>query len=531
LEHSFKDIFIKDCYMKKIDTIKRKGSLYQKNYTSRGVAIVETISTLAIVIPIILATIDLVRISYIKSVISMRLTQALKRAQSDQALQYDIWNNNAYTSGFNSFLDSRTDVSRIAVNNLNDFKLGLTGVTIQGVQHYDLASDQEVSGNILPIAYLPPGYSAHIPSWDATIHNPHRCSPTRAHSHGVTDREKAYYGHCDSTIDQHSTDDSLRNLSKKFPTVLASFIEVNTMIFGKKRLNIQVSGYPKIETPYQPRPATPPGGSCAISGPNLYQTCVSSTIGNIPHLYEGSVSGILNHRGLVTDNNIISRIIDGMNRERNYWTQQGHTWNYFMDYHSGLTISDQEICYLTANRTVHIDAAHACAEDSNRPSACGIAATVYCSRTGNTGCFHKDTKILLKGNIEKLVSDIQNNDEILNPLNGKTYPIRRLIRGPEKLSLFNFNVNGHQVRVTSTHPMLTQRGVVKAKEVTIQDKLLLEDGSFYDIQTIENKAENGEQLVYNIELESDDEDAFNRVLSSDGILTADYFVQHKINTQ
>jgi hypothetical protein len=138
------------------------------------------------------------------------------------------------------------------------------------------------------------------------------------------------------------------------------------------------------------------------------------------------------------------------------------------------------------------------------------------------GCFSKDTKIMMASGQEKQISDIMENDYVLNPHYGVGVRVKKVVKGPEKKSLYEVQIGKNKVEVTEDHPFFTQRGWLQARELKAGDKLMGE-GLGKVITRAKKLPYKGPEDVWNFEL--DTEDPLARVIVANGIPTGE------LNTQ
>jgi prepilin-type N-terminal cleavage/methylation domain-containing protein len=142
------------------------------------------------------------------------------------------------------------------------------------------------------------------------------------------------------------------------------------------------------------------------------------------------------------------------------------------------------------------------------------------------GCFAEGTNVLMADGTKKKIESLKKGDLVWNPFTQSAAVIKKGVRGPEKLPLYRFSVDGKTIFVTSSHPMVTQRGVIKAQEVKATDALLVDSGELAYIEAIETQTT--EKDVYNIHLVSTDGKDVEGGIVGDGIITGDLDMQHKL---
>ena len=161
----------------------------------------------------------------------------------------------------------------------------------------------------------------------------------------------------------------------------------------------------------------------------------------------------------------------------------------------------------------------------------GYDVTVICAcvRGGMHGCFAEGTMITLADHSLKRVEEIKKGDLVLNPVTGKPARVKLVVDAPEPYPLIKLGYAGKSVRVTQTHPMLTVSGLKKAKDLSLEDEVQGEDGSFHKLATIEQLPVEAGQYVFNFELEADSDREAEHMLTADGIVTGDMVLQLKLS--
>lgn len=147
-----------------------------------------------------------------------------------------------------------------------------------------------------------------------------------------------------------------------------------------------------------------------------------------------------------------------------------------------------------------------------------------------SGCFAPGTKIRLADGTDKVIEDIAAGDEVLNPVTGKAVKVKSLVESPEAQPVIEIEFAGGKIRVSQTHPMLTDQGIVPAFAVQAGMQLK-SDGELRAVQSAQELPLAFNQRVLNITLDAD-EDFDNHMLLADGVITGDLFVQqHADNVQ
>jgi type II secretory pathway pseudopilin PulG len=150
--------------------------------------------------------------------------------------------------------------------------------------------------------------------------------------------------------------------------------------------------------------------------------------------------------------------------------------------------------------------------------------TGWASRGG--GCFEQGTVITMADGSKAPIENIKKGDLVWNPLTKKPALVKKGVKGPEEFIMYAFMVNGEEVKVTKTHPMLTDRGTLKAEDVRADDRMLWKSGELLEIESITTyKTEND---VYNLFLVSEDGKDIEGAVIANGVITGDLDMQQKL---
>ncbi len=140
------------------------------------------------------------------------------------------------------------------------------------------------------------------------------------------------------------------------------------------------------------------------------------------------------------------------------------------------------------------------------------------------GCFARDTKIKTK-NRGDVAIDLLMPNEALVLADGRSAKIKRIVAGPERLPLVVFEtVSGQKIRVTSTHPMQSNKGIKAAEDISIGDQLILENGSSVALKKVTRQAYSDQ--VYNVELEGASE--ADHLVIANGLVSGDLHIQNNL---
>lgn len=127
------------------------------------------------------------------------------------------------------------------------------------------------------------------------------------------------------------------------------------------------------------------------------------------------------------------------------------------------------------------------------------------------GCLGKDTKLLTENGYRN-ISEVKVGEKLYTD---KGYiKLKNMVTGTEEKIVAVGVSEEKTLLLTEKHPIATERGIIYAADLTISDKLKMEDGSFQEIYYLEIKAYNDQ--VYSPELEE------SALIAADGIMVGDY---------
>lgn len=172
--------------------------------------------------------------------------------------------------------------------------------------------------------------------------------------------------------------------------------------------------------------------------------------------------------------------------------------------------------------TVHVVNKH-----GSTYSMSNSSITSWASRGG--GCFEEGTTITMADGSKRAIENIKKGDLVWNPLTKMPALVKKGVKGPEDFIMYSFKVNGEEVKVTKTHPMLTDRGILKAEDVKADDRMLWKSGELLEIETITTyKTEND---VYNLFLVSEDGKDIEGAVIANGVITGDLDMQQQLQNK
>lgn len=253
--------------------MKPKLSALKVTLEKRGIGVIELVIGLPLIIILILASLDIARLSAIRSSIRYGLVTAAKEAQGDSALQYNVWNEDSGSGGYAGFSASRGRVASTALSSGQRFFTA--GVRMQPITIYDRFSDDSEQVARAPVGYLPPGYSARVEGWSLELHNTHKCS--RLHSGEVVGQRQSTQQisgggsntsateRCDGGRAIDKERDTLVALSQTYPTELVAAYEVKTILFGTKKELVTTGFYPQPSVEFAANPTVTPTAGPTIN--------------------------------------------------------------------------------------------------------------------------------------------------------------------------------------------------------------------------------------------------------------------------
>jgi hypothetical protein len=458
----------------------------------RGISIIEVAVALPVILVIMMGIFDLSRIAYNKVVVRVALTEALKKSQGDLKLKANVWSLEQNNPEVQSFISTRQAIVESARQAIE--KLVLPGTRLIPLTVYDQTSSGESSLEN-PVAYLPPGYSGFISELETPIHNPFKCSPL--HIGEMSDNnENALFKNCSGgRVRQNS--DSLADLESKFPRVLATVMELDTLF---------AYGAPTAT----PTPALPPGEQCVQP---LSYLCYNNDHYPLQGFFRaGGLSP--STRGVVKNAGFMQAWIDDR-KAYNIWLPNMTTID------NNIKITDTEVCVQVnyAAGSGPSDMLYSCRE----PADCAF----HCSRLYN-GCFDAGTKILLANGQSKPIEEIIEGDKVLDPITKKSIKIRHIYSGSEKEALIEVVIATESLRVTRKHPFITKRGLLQAHELSLNDLVLTKSGAYESITSLRNLKIKDNQIVYNLELDIESTNPTDRLITVGSIVTPDIIIQRKL---
>ena len=132
---------------------------------------------------------------------------------------------------------------------------------------------------------------------------------------------------------------------------------------------------------------------------------------------------------------------------------------------------------------------------------------------------------------EKAVEDVAAGDLLWNPILNKGQKVQRVIEGAEDESLIEYGYAGKRSKVTQNHPVYTEAGIKRAKELKREDRVKDEHGMWREVNLFQKlEAEEGQRVI-NFILEAENPTFSDHALLADGIVTGDFVVQSQLESK
>ncbi len=138
------------------------------------------------------------------------------------------------------------------------------------------------------------------------------------------------------------------------------------------------------------------------------------------------------------------------------------------------------------------------------------------------GCFASSTQIMMADGSHKKASEIEEDDWVLNPHYKAPVRVKKVVKGPEKKSLWEVKYENQKVVVTEDHPFLTQQGWVQTVALKAGE-VLVGDGKAKKVLSVKKLNYKAPDDVWNFELDTDD--TYGHMVLANGIPTGDLTTQ------
>jgi len=144
----------------------------------------------------------------------------------------------------------------------------------------------------------------------------------------------------------------------------------------------------------------------------------------------------------------------------------------------------------------------------------------------NDGCFDESTLIRMADGTDRRVTELSLGEYVYNPVTQMPAKIVKLTIGPEFKPLIDVTVGLRVVKVTDSHPFMTQRGWVQAKNLTTQDLVRSGKGEYIPVSSVKMGASG--RTVANLALEGAADLADLHYVLADGVVTGDLVIQNML---
>ncbi|MEG2124129.1 MAG: Hint domain-containing protein [Clostridium sp.] len=155
--------------------------------------------------------------------------------------------------------------------------------------------------------------------------------------------------------------------------------------------------------------------------------------------------------------------------------------------------------------------------DTPIPYTGGIVKNIYPIQL-QWGCFAPDTYIRMADGIQLRIDMIKTGDRI-RAMSGENVLVMSVITGMEEKITILVTAEGHRIRLTSNHPVETERGILPADMLNAADKIKTENGTYAKIDELFE--EDYRDKVYNLMLEKES------LLSANNLSMGDFSYQQK----
>ena len=161
-------------------------------------------------------------------------------------------------------------------------------------------------------------------------------------------------------------------------------------------------------------------------------------------------------------------------------------------------------------------------------NGCAEVAESVGSR-GLEGCFHPDTKIRMANGHGKMIKQILPGERVWNPLTQQAQEVAEVVKGPEKTNLVVVHSQQFRSLVTTGHPFLTKRGLLRAEQLVVGDKIPAANGSWTTVEKLALHPKEAKQIVWNIRLKTNSKDPHQHLVLADGIVSGDLWLQKNLD--
>ncbi|NBX67663.1 MAG: hypothetical protein EBR01_01720 [Proteobacteria bacterium] len=154
---------------------------------------------------------------------------------------------------------------------------------------------------------------------------------------------------------------------------------------------------------------------------------------------------------------------------------------------------------------------------------CGLLRTF----TRTDGCFTAETQIRIADGSDRKISSLKENDFVFNPLFKIPVRISKIVKGPEKRSLYKVVIGKNRLTVTEDHPFLTEKGWVRADEL-VSGQWVMGEQQAKSVHSVKKLPYEKPEDVYNFELDTDVPEG--HIVLANGIPTGDLTTQKAVKS-
>ena len=185
---------------------------------------------------------------------------------------------------------------------------------------------------------------------------------------------------------------------------------------------------------------------------------------------------------------------------------------------------------IVANRYTSMTCAYFSYFNASNPTQCSYSYTTkdeagFVCRN-NDGCFDETTLIRMSDGSDRLITELRMGEFVYNPVTKMPARITKLTIGPELKPLINVSVGGRVVKVTDTHPFMTRRGWIQAKNLKTSDQVLSGSKVYLPVTAVELGALG--RTVANLALEGPASQAELHYVLANGVVTGDLVIQNML---
>ena len=128
---------------------------------------------------------------------------------------------------------------------------------------------------------------------------------------------------------------------------------------------------------------------------------------------------------------------------------------------------------------------------------------------------------------DRKISSLKENDFVFNPLFKIPVRISKIVKGPEKRSLYKVVIGKIRLTVTEDHPFLTEKGWVRADQL-VSGQWVMGEQQAKSVRSVKKLPYEKPEDVYNFELDTDVPEG--HIVLANGIPTGDLTTQKAVKS-